>query len=316
MKKNIRDFLLLTTFAASGIHAINRFISSTAEMKNILSSTEEDFYNWRNGSIYYTKRGTGSPILLIHNLDPMSSSYEWSRLTKKLEKNHTVYTLDLLGCGRSEKPCLTYTCYLYVQLVTDFIKDIIGEKSSVLVSSNSLPFVILANHMNKDIIDKIIAINPPELDSLQPASEDCKSMRKTLLELPVIGTFIYHIQTSNAFITKTFQEKYYANPQHVSTNIVDAYYESAHKYNSSGKYLMASMEGRYTNNSISHALEQLDTPLYLIQSKYGKDYMKKIDAYCQLNNKIETVYVSNAKELPQLELPSKISEMVTMFLNN
>ena len=51
----------------------------------------------------------GTPVLLIHDLSPLSSSYEWCRYAKKLEKQHTVYTIDLLGCGRSEKPYLTYT---------------------------------------------------------------------------------------------------------------------------------------------------------------------------------------------------------------
>ena len=41
---------------------------------------------------------------LIHDLDPTASSYEWKAVTKKLAENHTVYAIDLLGCGRSEKP--------------------------------------------------------------------------------------------------------------------------------------------------------------------------------------------------------------------
>ena len=30
-----------------------------------------------------------------------SSSVEWHKITKKLAKKYTVYTIDLLGCGRS-----------------------------------------------------------------------------------------------------------------------------------------------------------------------------------------------------------------------
>ena len=50
-----------------------------------------------------------------------------------LRKN-TVYTLDLLGCGKSDKPNFTYTNFLYVQLVTDFINNVIGEKADVIVT--------------------------------------------------------------------------------------------------------------------------------------------------------------------------------------
>lgn len=316
MKKNVRQFVLLTTLATGTMHIANRFVSTTADMKNILTTSKGQFYNWKNGSIFYTKRGTGSPILLVHSLDPICCGKEWTNLIKKLEKKHTVYTLDLLGCGRSDKPFLTYTNYLYVQLITDFIKDVIEEKVDVIASNRSLSFVILAHNNNKDIIKKIIGINPPELDSLKLNPDRYASVRKTLLELPVIGTFVYHLMISNDAITKTFQQKFYANPQHVSTKLIDAFYEGAHKNNSGGKYLKASIEGHYTDNSISHALEKLDIPLYLIQSRHGKNFVKKIDAYCNMNNSIEAAYISNTKEMPHLESAGKIAEIVNMFLNN
>ena len=79
---------------------------------------------------------------------------------------------------------------------------------------------------------------------------------------------------------------------------------------------MASIEGHYTDNSINHALEKLDIPLYLIQSRYGNNFVKKIDSYCKLNDSIEAAYISNAKELPHLEVTNKLYEIVNMFLNN
>ena len=90
-------------------------------MKDLLKSTASNYYNWRFGKIYYTKQGTGSPVLLIHDLTIYSSAYEWEALVKQLEKNHTVYCIDLPGCGRSDKQHITYTNYLYVQAISDFI---------------------------------------------------------------------------------------------------------------------------------------------------------------------------------------------------
>ena len=315
MKKNIRHFVLLTTLAAGTVHVINRFIDITADIKNILKSENGNYFDWKNGKIYYTKRGTGSPILLIHSLDPASSSYEWCRMIKKLVKHHTVYTLDLLGCGRSEKPYLTYTNYLYVQLITEFIKNIIGEKTDVVVSGSSISFVVLANNMNKDLIRKIIAINPPELTDFQSTPDKYSTVRKTLIELPIIGTFIYNIRMSNTNITKDFRESYNARPQLVSSKLIDAYYESAHIGKSHGKYLMASIEGHYTDNSITHALKKIDIPLCIIQSRYGKQFVSKTDSYTRLNSNIESAYISNCKELPQLEVPDKLYEIIHMFLD-
>ena len=287
MKKNIKHFFLLTALAAGTIHFVNRFINMTADIKNILKAENGNFYDWKNGQIYYTKRGSGSPLLLIHDLNPVSSSYEWCKVIRKLEKKHTVYTLDLLGCGRSAKPYLTYTNYLYVQLVTDFIQNVIGEKTDIIASNESISFVTLACNMNKDLANSIIAINPTSLKELHITTDKYASVKKTLLELPVIGTFLYNIKVSNTNITKYFRD---------------------------GKYLMASMEANYTKNSIEHALKKLETPIYVIESRNMKDAIAIADSYKKTNTGNEIVYLSNCKKYPQLEVADKVVETIDMFL--
>ena len=116
-------------------------------MKENLSSHPGHYNDWKHGRIYYTKTGSGAPLLLIHDLHPASSSYEWSRMMKKLEKTNTVYTIDLLGCGRSDKPNITYTNYLYVQLMNEFISNVINEKTDVIATGDSLSFVVMACQM-------------------------------------------------------------------------------------------------------------------------------------------------------------------------
>lgn len=315
IKKNMKHFFLLTAFAAGTIHMINRFIDVTADMKNILKSENGNYYDWKNGKIYYTKRGTGSPVLLLHELNPISSSYEWCRFAKKLERNHTVYAIDLLGCGRSEKPYLTYTNYLYVQLITDFIKDVIHEQPDVITTGNSVAFTTLAENMNKNLFHSIVAINPPLPYDITNSTNKYAIIQKTLLELPVIGTFIYNMKAHETNIQKTFHSTYFGKPQLVSSKMLDAYYEASHMGQSHGKYLMASLEGQYIDNNISHALRKLEIPFYVIESRNNINAVSISNAYAKQNSNIETAYISNTKMLPQLEAPEKLAEIVQMLLN-
>ena len=314
ISKNIRHFFLLTALAAGTVHVLNRVVDMAAELKNILKSENGNFYDWKNGEIYYTKRGTGSPVLLIHELDPMSSSYEWNRMIKKLEKQHTVYTLDLLGCGRSEKPYLTYTNYLYVQLVTDFIQNIIREKTDVITSGNSISFVVLASNMNTNLINRVIAINPPAVGEFNHTPDQTSSIRKFLLESPIVGTFIYNLRTHEKMIERRFASEYFAKPQLVSSKMIDAYFEASHMEHSHGKYLMASIEGKYIDNSIFHALKRIQIPLYIIESRASSHAVSIATTYAKQNSSIETAYISNTKLLPQLEAPDRLFEIVTMLL--
>lgn len=315
MKKNVKHFFILTALAAGTIHMINRFVDMTAEMKNILKSQNGEYFEWKNGRIFYTKRGTGSPLLLIHELNPISSSYEWCRTVKKLEKNHTVYTIDLLGCGRSEKPYLTYTNYLYVQLLTDFIHNVIGEAPDVITTNNSVSFAVLAQNMNKNLIKHIIAINPPALGTFERTPDKFSTVKKTLLELPIIGTFIYNLRTHETNIANELKGNYFCKSQLVSSKMLDAYYEAAHMDRGHGKYLMASIEGHYTDNAITHALKKLEIPVYIIESRNMKNAVSIADSYAKKNSLIETAYISNAGFVPQLEVPDKLLSIIHMFLN-
>ena len=192
MKKSTKTILIIATAAAS-MYAYNRYIEEKSISKNLLNDDKGTYYNWKLGKVYYTKEGQGTPILLIHDLQPSSSSYEWKKIIHKLKKNHTVYSLDLLGCGRSDKPEIEYTNYMYVQLISSFVKEVIKGKTDIIVSNQSSSFIIMANQMDKELFRQIILINPVSIKKTQMIPDQVSKIKKTIINLPVIGTFIYNI---------------------------------------------------------------------------------------------------------------------------
>lgn len=316
MKKHVKNFLVLTTLAAGAIHLTNRFIDMTASMKNLLATDQGSFYKWKNGDIYYSKYGEGSPVLFIHDLNPASSSYEWNKMVRKLQKDHTVYTLDLLGCGRSAKPYLTYTNYLYVQLLTDFIKDVVKEKVVVIATGSSCSFTLMASHMEKDLFQDIICVNPESLTASNEIPDKVSQLRKWMLECPILGTFIYNIEMSRKNIDAAFRIQYFNRPQLISSALEDFYFESSHRDRSHGKYLQASIYGNYTKISMTHALSKIEVPVHLIGSRNYRNSVEIVDSYTRYNANFETAYLSGCKLLPQLEIPDKLCQVIEAFLEN
>lgn len=298
MKKQIRNFLLLTTMTTITIYGINKAVSISSVMKNLLKTDHGRFFNWRYGDIFYTKQGKGSPVLLIHDLNPASSSYEWDKCVKHLAKSHTVYTLDLLGCGRSDKPNMTYSNYLFVQLITDFIKNVIGNKPDVVTTGDSASFTLMACNMYPEQFNKIIVVNPKNLIELCSTPNKEKNALKFLIDMPVIGTLIYNIVFNEKNVSKLFYDKYYYKSHLVPTKVLDTYYESAHLQNSHGKYLLSSIKSNYTNINIVHALKKLNNSIYLIGSKEQNDITEIMNSYVIYNPSIETTYIENSKYLP------------------
>lgn len=313
MKKNTKRFLFITGTAVASIYAYNKFVSTTATQKQLLSDEDGFYYPWKNGEIYYTKKGSGSPLLLLHDTHPTASSTEWSKLRHKLEKQHTVYTLDLLGCGLSEKPSIEYTNFLYVQLITAFVKDVIGEQTIVAASHLTTSFVIMANHMDTTLFSKMILINPVSMKTLHVIPDKCSKFKMRLMELPFIGTFIYNLLTSPKIIDTNFRNYYCMKPQLISSKLEDIYYEAAHTDGSNGRYLYSSMIGKYLNNGITHAIKGLKTPTLIIGSKELKGSEQILDDYHLINPNLTIIRINNGSLCPHMEIPEKVASIMVEF---
>lgn len=314
MKKFTKNFLLVAGFSAATIYAYNNFVETTATKNNLLSKEDGLIYPWKNGNIYYTKTGTGSPLLLIHDADASASAAEWSKIIHRLEKKHTVYCIDLLGCGRSDKLAIEYTNYLYVQLITSFVKDVIQEKTAVVATNMSASFVIMANHMDESLFEKMILINPISLKKLAIIPDELSKTKKTIIELPFIGTFVYNMMNSYQKIDDSFRNRYYSKSQLVSSNLEDIYYESAHIGNSKAKYLYSSMIGNYLNNGIVHAVKDISTPTLIIGSKELKNNELVLDDYHRINSNIQITRISHGNLYPHMEVPEKINTIIENFI--
>ena len=314
MKKSTKYILFAIGASAAAIYTYNKFIEKTATQNNLLSDKNGEYYNWKFGDIFYTKHGTGSPVLLIHDTDASASSVEWSKLYGRLAKNHTVYAIDLIGCGRSDKPALEYTNYLYVQMIQSFIKDVIQEKTVVIASNISSSFVIMANHMDDSLFEKIILINPTALNQLDMIPDKLSKIKKTIIQLPFIGTFVYNIMNNSEHIDEAFRTKYVARPQMISSSLEEIYYEAAHKNGSNGRYLYSSLIGNYVNNSITHAIKSITTPTLIIGSAEMKRYALALDDYHKVNNDLDIIRITNGSLYPHMEIPEKIHSLIEDYI--
>lgn len=314
MKKSTKCFLFLTTASLAGMYAYNKFVASSSTRKNLLTTKGGQFYEWKHGNIFYTKQGEGSPLLFVHDIHPSSSSFEWNRVIKKLEKEHTIYTIDLPGCGRSDKPEITYTNYFYVQMISAFIKDVIQEKTDVVASNLSASIIIMANQIDKELFNKIVFINPVSVKNLEIVPDDISKMKQTILNIPLIGTFIYNIAVNPIHIDRNFRNHYYTKSQLISSRIEDIYYESAHLQESKGKYLYSSLLGNYVNINIARVLKNIDKPVYLIGSRGIKNNIHILEEYRKRNSKFEIYMTSNSNLYPQLESPENITTLLKLIL--
>lgn len=316
MKKQNKKFLEVFSgiiLTLSSIYAINRIVFFLATLKEKLYTKNGQFYNHSSGKIYYSKTGNGSPLLLIHDLNSASSDYEWNETIKKFSKNHTVYTLDLLGCGRSDKPKITYTSYLYVKLISDFVKEIICDKPDVIITGDAAALLIMTNKMYPDLFQNIILVNPTDFSEVNRYPSKLDTYQKKLLEMPIVGTAIYNLCHSRMVIQSKFHSNYIFDNQANTLKYTSRYFEAAHLNGSSSKYLYASKKCNYLGCNVSEGFSHMQTPVCIILGDM-MDYTTEFsDCVITMNPTAEVVIMNNTKYLPQIEEPAEFVAICNTF---
>lgn len=316
MKKNKNRFATFAVLFASAtaiIHIGNKIIAASASLKEMLDSNRRNYYKWRFGEIFYTKKGSGSPVLLIHDMLPGGSGYEWTNVEEELAMEHTVYTIDLLGCGRSEKPGMTYTNFVYVQAICDFIKNVIGEKTDIIVNGYSASFVVMACHNEKTLFNKIMMVNPVSLTSLKQMPGRKEKLLRKCLEIPVFGTLVYHMVVSRSAVNDDFIENYAFDPFHPDRELQDAYYEAAHRGGCYAKNVYANKASKYMNIDITRGLKEIDNSLYIVEGEAENNGEAIVEAYQNVNPSVEVATLKETKHFPHIEVPEQFLEQVGIF---
>lgn len=315
MKNKGKSIIILAGLVTVSMHIINRVQYSLATVKNVMACPENNYYEWRFGKIRYTKKGSGTPLLLVHDLTPGSSSYEYSKIIDSLAQEHEVYALDFLGYGLSDKPNMTFTNYLYVQLLTDFIKNVIGKKTDIIASGDASPIAVMTCHNDPEVLNKMIFINPQSLFQLNQIPSKQTKVLKLLIDSPILGTFIYNLLTSKSNFEKTFRETYFSNPSNIEEKDILTYLESSHLPDYNSKYSFSSYLGKYMNANIVHALKEINHSISIIAGEEKEDNHTIVDNYEYYNSAIESVFISKTKQLPHLEKPETVLAHLNTFLN-
>ncbi|KAH9726240.1 AB hydrolase-1 domain-containing protein [Citrus sinensis] len=100
-----------------------------------------------------------TPLLLVHGFG--ASIPHWRRNIGTLAKSYTVYAIDLLGFGASDKPAgYSYTMEGWAQLILDFLDEVV-KKPTVLIGNSvgSLACVIAASESSQTLVQGLVLLN-------------------------------------------------------------------------------------------------------------------------------------------------------------
>ncbi|GGK54667.1 MULTISPECIES: alpha/beta fold hydrolase [Flavobacteriaceae] len=79
-------------------------------------------FSYKNTSVYYTSKGIGRAIVLLHGF--LENSSMWNIISEELSKKHHVICIDLLGHGKTENHGYIHTMKEQAEMVVAVLKHL------------------------------------------------------------------------------------------------------------------------------------------------------------------------------------------------
>jgi pimeloyl-ACP methyl ester carboxylesterase len=220
-------------------------------------------YSWRDGEISYTVRGTGTPLLLLHGIYASACGYEMRRVFAPFAERYRVYCPDLIGFGLSDRPALDYTPAIFMQMLRDFVQDVIGRSCIVVASSLTAAYVIQLAFDHPGLFRRLVLVLPTGLEQLaNRAPTRAKLAGYAALKSPIVGEAAFNALVSKPSLRYYLEKQSYYNPSAVTDAMVEYYHVAAHQKNA--RYAPAAFVAQQLNWPVRHAFANLTQPALVV----------------------------------------------------
>lgn len=305
--------LLLSGGAALGAAAAyNAVVGREVEpLENLIGGEEGDF-DWRGHRIAYTRRGKGPPLLLVHGIYAGAWSFEWRFNVDELVRRHTVYTIDLLGFGRSARPGLRYSARLYITLLADFAARVIGRPCTLVASSLSAAYAIVLGARDPGRFPALVLVEPTGLVRLNEPPGTGGDVSRVVIDAPVVGSALYNTLVSRRSI-EHFLERVYADNALVTDDLVDVYYAAAHQ--PGARFAPSAFLSGHLNIDVRRAWRRVTQPTMLVWGEEAvENPVEDMRGFLVLQPRAEVAILDPAGDLPHDERADEFNELVAAFL--
>jgi len=114
-------------------------------------------------TIFYTVKGEGRPLLLIHGYG--AGMWVWEKQIEVLSQLYRVYAVDVIGHGFSDRPKIPYIPEVYTCFLRDFMDGVGIEKATLIGNSMGGGIAWATAILFPERVDGLILIDcvPPDV---------------------------------------------------------------------------------------------------------------------------------------------------------
>jgi len=279
---------------------------------------------WRGWQIRYTyirsrqNHQNQTPLILLHGFG--ASIGHWRHNLEVLGEHHTVYALDMLGFGASEKAPANYSVQLWVEQVYDFWKAFIRQPVILIGNSNGSLICMVAAAAHPDMVQGIVMMSLPdptlEQELLPAFLHPVVRGIKSIIASGVILKPLFNL-VRRPGVLRRWASLAYANPEAITDELIEILAGPPQDRGSTLAFiaLFKASIGLNFSPSVKKILPNLTIPMLLIWGKKDR-FVPPILAseFARYNDKLELLHLEDVGHCPHDEAPEQVNKVILNWI--
>ena len=171
---------------------------------------DEKYVQLNGVSLHYEQEGLGRPVVLLHGF--LTHSALWRQIVPTFTYGYTLYSLDLMGSGLSEKPQnQTYSIDTHVAQLGKLIDEFHLDNAILVGHGVGAAIAMVYTVRNPSKVRKLVVMNAPLFPGYSATG-------LWLLKLPLVGGML----TNDWFIQRTLRGGV-SKPESLQDAVLDMY---------------------------------------------------------------------------------------------
>ncbi len=296
-------------------------VSSTSTSARIGGVVEQFVWNREDQDfrIVYESLGQGSPVLLFPAFSTVSMRSEMSGIAKRLSSEYKAVAVDFPGFGDSGRPKADYGPALYRDFIEDFVLTTFEKKPvSVIAAGHSAPYVLWLASKYPNVFSRIVLVAPTWRGpfAVMGVNGILRNLIKQLVRLPIIGQFLYKLNTLPSFLKFMYRRHVYVDAEKLTPEFIQNKWESTQQ--SGGRFAPAAfvtgcLDLASRRSDLLGLVRQVSVPIMVVISKScPKSSRQEMEAIANLP-RVESVVLEGSLGMHE-EYPDTIYEAILPFL--
>ncbi len=260
--------------------------------------------------MHYVKAGSGPALVLVHGI--IGSSYSWRYNLQSLAQVATVYAVDLLGLGQSERVLgLDASMKATADRVVKFLDAAGLRRADILGTSHGGAITMLAAARYPKRFGRTVLVAPAN-----PFSDQSDAIIR-FYRSSLGKWFALHVANLPPALQQIALGRMYGNPERVTPGTLENYM-AALRVPGTAEHVMNILSNWFEDmNAVRDALEGLaEKPVLLLWG--DKDRAVSLESAYQLQKKLpksKLTVLSGTGHLPYEELPGEFNRAVKSWLD-